>query len=130
MAGHGLERSPPTTDHATYRVVPFPPQASQREFATYACAVVALTLLLIYRYAPRYGKSSARSAAPYSASPHPPVTRLLGSSKRPGWLQVHIYVLICSLVGSLSVVSLKVRLQLSPIAQAPPTPGLSSWLAY
>ena len=52
--------------------------ASQPQFALYACAVVAFALTLVYHYAPRYGKSN-----------------------------VHVYVLICSLVGSLSVVSLK-----------------------
>ena len=52
--------------------------ASQWQFVLYTVVVLLLTLTLIYRYAPRYGKSN-----------------------------VYVYVLICSLVGSLSVVSLK-----------------------
>ena len=52
--------------------------ASQWQFVLYTAVVLLLTLTLIYRYAPRYGKSN-----------------------------VYVYVLICSLVGSLSVVSLK-----------------------
>ena len=52
--------------------------ATQPQFLVYCCCVVALALLLIYRFAPRYGR-----------------THLL------------VYVLICSLIGSLSVVSCK-----------------------
>jgi len=52
--------------------------ATQRQFLVYSAIVIALSLLLIYRYAPRYGR-----------------THLL------------VYVLICSLIGSLSVVSCK-----------------------
>ena len=52
--------------------------ATQPQFLVYACLVISLSILLMYRFAPRYGR-----------------THLL------------IYVLICSLVGSLSVVSCK-----------------------
>uniref|UniRef100_A0A7S4EVW7 Magnesium transporter n=1 Tax=Chrysotila carterae TaxID=13221 RepID=A0A7S4EVW7_CHRCT len=52
--------------------------ASQPVFVAYSIVVVMLSLLLMYRYAPRYGKS-----------------------------MVWVYVLICSLVGSLSVVALR-----------------------
>ena len=52
--------------------------ATQPAFLSYAVCVIILALVLIYQYAPRYGRS------------HPLV-----------------YVLICSLIGSLSVVSCK-----------------------
>merc|ERR1719181_2581563 len=52
--------------------------ATQPQFLVYCICVVALALLLIYRYAPRYGRS-----------------------------HLLVYVLICSLIGSLSVVSCK-----------------------
>lgn len=52
--------------------------ATQPQFLCYCAFVVALALVLIYRFAPRYGR-----------------TYLL------------VYVLICSLIGSLSVVSVK-----------------------
>jgi len=52
--------------------------ASQPTFIAYSCCVLLCSLVLIYRYAPRYGKT-----------------------------EVWVYVLICSLVGSLSVVALR-----------------------
>ena len=56
--------------------------ATQPQFLAYAACVILVSVLLMYRYAPQYGR-----------------THLL------------IYVLICSLIGSLSVVSCKVRIQ-------------------
>ena len=57
--------------------------ATQPVFLAYATCVIAAAVFLMYRFAPRYGR-----------------THLL------------IYVLICSLIGSLSVVSCKVRWRL------------------
>ena len=58
--------------------------ATQPQFLIYAVFVTCLALVLMYRFAPRYGRS-----------------------------HLLIYVLICSLIGSLSVVSCKVRHLLS-----------------
>ena len=60
--------------------------ATQPQFLIYACCVISFAVVLMYRFAPRYGRS-----------------------------HLLIYVLICSLIGSLSVVSCKVH--------TGPTPG-------
>jgi len=52
--------------------------ATQPQFLIYACCVISFAVVLMYRFAPRYGRS-----------------------------HLLIYVLICSLIGSLSVVSCK-----------------------
>jgi len=72
LVGYAPNEAPITSVEEVWRL------ATQPQFLAYCAAVVATAILLIYRCAPRYGR-----------------THLL------------VYVLICSLIGSLSVVSCK-----------------------
>jgi hypothetical protein len=98
-------------------------------FQLYAITVVLGSLYLIYVVAPRIGVAKARPLLPPAACRLPPSACRHRHTACPlGKRNIFVYITICSVIGSLSVIGVKVGAAAWPgCASNMPRPG-SMWL--